>query len=282
MPLPEDLADLFDTCTKPQGCATSSPGGAMQRKGAFMSTPPMPRGGTPPLDFNNDGMLDMVADTTICTPSGERPLLVGPHADQYLPFLSYTNECRIEAVPSGTKLWEVSKVHYTVWREAFGDSYMRFYNTDRTMSFAPGEQVVLRSGGMPRRLESIVVWYEPEGGQEGPKVFAILSGCKVVGLDELAWVTAMGERLDMARAQLLAGISALAPFPTSDAPTKAEEGMGNLLKTADQELRTAKKAKQEEVTCDRLLTPVKTAQMAKQLPEGWEKSSCFALGISPY
>lgn len=286
-PLPIGIEAAIAACTKPPKCASVSPARTPEPQGSFMAPSllsPVP--GIPQRDFNNDGNLDYVKDETFCVLYDYHPdLLPPPQTAGEYSISEYRDDCPLPFPKQEKLVWEMSLPDYGLGKEDFRYDFLRFFNSKRSMSFAPGEVVAQRTGTHNQFLKSIIILYDLYQDQKEqnaePKLYALLSGCQLVGLDEIITVTDENVRLDMERAKVLAGL-ATSTEKTPTAPTAAETEMAALLKSAARQVTERSKTPERDIRCTEILSAMPKTPLTSQLPDGWEKGFCFTLGISPY
>ncbi len=246
-------------------------------------------------DFNNDGIPDsVVVDDVEGWDDNDSDYLTEPQLWQYLdPYINgiRPNEsfslldlfwCKPPTVTrdntklEGTTAWAVAR--NSLWREILWNvPFMRFFNSDRSMFFKAGQEVALR--GDPQNhviLESPVVFFSPRKVIQVGGIYALLSGCRFVPLDDLIWLTKKGEPLDMRRAITLARQEG----PLSDNVAKTlEERVAIVIRGAMKTLKMSPSGATSETMRNMVVDSVKKSFGVTDLPDGWEASLLFALNL---
>lgn len=251
------------------------------------------------IDFNNDGVADIakLARASYVIPSvpweeylasgeSDAPHIVDPHgkveAGDMVPANDLKQEWKELMIPDNVTVWYASWFLYNrFWR----NKAIRFFNDDRSMSFVPGDKVGSREDSVARVIEGVVVFYDYKDQQvwgsshldfgEDPKNY--LGGKRFVSINDVVWVTAQGQPLDMQQVVKMAK----ADEKVSEGTAKTAEGeMAKLLRQGRQQLQNIP-PDQEVQRRKIILDLTKEFPYQKDLPVGWETSVLFSLGLKP-
>lgn len=259
------------------------------------------------LDFNNDGIRDFAQPTGVTTyiippvswdeylSSGvaDAPQIADPkgkgRSSDTVPFDGWEKVWKDIAVPPHVSVWYTS---WFLYNRAWRNQTIRFFNDDRSMSFIPGDKVLLPGNISPMNamIEGVVICYDYKAKQvwgspyldfgEDPKNH--LGGKRFVSINDVAWVTAQGQSLDMKEAMKMAEAGEKTSNDAAKTPIaeSAELEMAKLLRSARRKIQK-NPAYPEAQKRRTVLELAKEFPYQKDLPDGWETSLLFVLGLKP-
>lgn len=253
--------------------------------------PPVPH----VADYNNDGIPDSYVESSVCKEvqfadhveiydevSPKTPVLRGPPPNWIGFRLDEYKECPVPA-KRGTKVWEF---RYLSRFDPYEFPFTRFYNSTKTMSFAPGEKVIVPDLKGPQEIRSIILHLGENTGDLAAPVYAQFQGCLLVPLDNLSLATERAERLDMERVkEMVVGKS----MPDSSPPEqKVAKILQSLLAYHSPAIEQAQKLPEERRDealldlRDKVLPQIHGVTKGETvLPTSWEGGALMILGLPP-
>lgn len=153
------------------------------------------------------------------------------------------------------------------------------------MSFVPGDKVQFGSDPTARVIEGIVVFYDYKSKQVwgsphldfGGDSKNQPGGKRFISIDDVVWMTAQGQPVDMRKAVKMAeGDKSI----FAEGAETAEGEMVKLLRQAHQRIQAIPDIREVQKS-EIVLELTKEFPYQKELPVGWETSVLFSLGITP-
>lgn len=253
--------------------------------------PPVPHG----ADYNNDGIPDSYVESNVCKTvrfadhvevydevGSKTPILRGPPPNWIGFRLDEYKECPVEA-KTGAKVWQL---RYVGRFDPYEFPFTRFYNSKKTMSFAPGEKAVIPDVKGPQEIQSILLYLDEKTGNLTAPVYVQFQGCLIVPLDDLSFVTEQAERLDMERVkEMVVGKAMPDSSPSEQEAAKILRGILADHSFAIERARELPEAKQDEMLLDlrnKILPQIHgVTKGVISFPASWEEGALTILGLPP-